>query len=237
MHLMQQFKTLTGSTFADSMRTLAGTPSAMVFQDRGKGTLGEYNGPRILGGGAHEGPALNQDTLYLTPELFNGHPVGQAPDSDPAKYHRQPEYAFAHEMGHRREAAELAQGDFTLAHKLQAVQDSVESDAFNHHRSDPVAYWNTNGAEHYAEAFANAVTFLRHTAAQRADLGLPQRVAPLMAQADSVVPGTRLMIQKLLAHPLYAQHPLNQINTPALTSPDAVRLFNGAAKIIPPASR
>lgn len=227
---MRQFHTLIKSPFADSLRTIAGTPANMMFQNRGQGVLGEYHGPRPIGGGGYAGPALDQDSLFLTPELFNGQRTGRAPDDDPKKYRRQPEYALAHEMGHRLEAAELAQGDRTMVNKLNAVQDSVNSDAFTHGRPDPATYWNQSGGEHFAEAFANAVTFLRHTAKEQADPGVSQRVAPLLSQADSVVPGTRLMIQQLLTNPLYAQHPLNQ-------SQYAKRLFSGAAKIIPPASR
>lgn len=210
MRLMQQFKKLTQSPFADSLRTLAGTPAVTQFENRGRGVLGEYHGPRPVGGGGFVGPALDQDSLFLTPELFSGHPIGRAPDDDPQKYHRQPEYALAHEMGHRREAAELARGDRSMVNRLNAVQDSVNSDAFMHGKPDPKTYWNQSGMEHYAEAFANAVTFLRRTAAQRAGVDLPRQTEPLLAQADSTVPGTRMMVQQLLGDSLYSNHPLNQ---------------------------
>jgi hypothetical protein len=194
---MRKFRKLTNSKFADSLETLVGKPSATVLANMPAGTLGQYSKP------AKYGDPVQQDTVYLAAALFN-RDVGKEPAADPAKYRTQPEYALAHEMGHRMDAESLAKGDSALSVMFRTMEDSTVNEAIRTGSTLPDAYWMQSPHEHYAEAFAQAVTVLRRTAKDAT-------AAPdAIAKAETAVPGTKAMLQKLLAQPLYEQHPLRK---------------------------
>lgn len=204
-----RFRSLTGSPFADSLKSLIGSPAAFRYEDRGPEVLGEY------------APGGGKDTVFVTPRALVDSRVGKPVSRGSMGRHAQPEYVLAHEMGHRLE--QTHSGD-----PMQQAQDSIYDAQMQ--RAAPPSYWTTNSKEHYAEAFANAVTLLRATAAQHATFDTPERVAPVLAQYERTVPGTQRFVSALLATPLYAQHPLKQASQASMAPADATRLAAALAQ-------
>jgi hypothetical protein len=63
--------------------------------------------------------------------------------------------------------------------------------------------------EHFAEAFANAIQTLRQTAGDDAKV-TPPIAHQMLQDAEGNIPGTMVLLKKLLANPMYRDHQLQQ---------------------------
>ncbi len=100
-------------------------------------------------------------------------------------------HALAHELAHRWQRA--------MPDELRALWDGVPP------IEDSLRYGFGNEQEHQAEAAAFAVHFLQTTAAP----DLPTDAAlDLLEAYERLVPGTGVMVRRLVAQPLYRYHPL-----------------------------
>lgn len=100
-----------------------------------------------------------------------------------------PDWVISHEFGHRY--------DFHRRHKpcRRRAKRTAQATAENF-------YANRSDQEGFAEAFANAIDYLRYTAALgRHDTGS-------IIQRELFVPGTFDVVQELLRHRIYRDHPL-----------------------------
>jgi hypothetical protein len=216
----ERFQTLIRSAYRDSLEQLAGAPSVYAY-DAAPDAAGEYRGhpARAAQPGA--------DTVLLSPAALETRQLGSPPRTAAQQGGRQqPEFVLAHELGHRnRDARSLAAGG---ADPVVAQQDSV----FAAQAAQPPrgtiasAYWTANPDEHYAEAFANGVSYLRATAGNGDDPDVASRVQPTAARYERAVPGTRQMTAALLADPLYDNHPLRRATQPRRAAADATRVRN-----------
>jgi len=130
------------------------------------------------------------------------------------------DWVFAHEMGHHYDAASKDRG-------LRAVFDSAK--AVN---PEPGGYAATSPGEHFAEAFAQAISTLRGTASD--DMrGMSAGVAKDWVQTSDInVPGSVAILKKLLeSNPMYANHPLqaymNMVGQQQVTPKVAVQEYSG----------
>lgn len=227
-----RFDALLRSAYADSLEQLTGRPSVYTYglppaeanaglRDPSQGTVfGQY----VFHAARGQPSKMGADTLTLSPKLLDNSPLGGAPlPSSAQRTAPQPEYVLAHELGHRsRIMAGMVNGG-PGGSAVRQEQDSTlaAADVSGRSTADPHAYWPENAHEHQAEAFANGVQFLRATARERADPDTPTRVQSLAATYERAVPGTQLMVQRLLQHPLYAHHPLYQALLPQRAAADA----------------
>lgn len=100
-------------------------------------------------------------------------------------------HALAHELAHRWQRA--------MPDELRALWDGVRP------IEDSLRYGFGNEQEHQAEAAAFAVHFLQTTAAP----DLPSDAAlDLLEAYERLVPGTAVMVRRLVAQPIYRYHPL-----------------------------
>lgn len=182
---------LLGSAFADTLRAIAGTPSVTQLGNTGfRDAIGRYSGS-----------PETADTLTLRPDALNRDAWAETPPGMDRSGTRVPEYILAHEMGHRYDAA----------HKFNTPVDSVRAA----NGAPTEGYASKGRGEHTAEAFANAIDFLRTTAQSRDGRSI--------ADYERSVPGTVALVRSLLDLPIFAHHPINIANRMA-AKPDATRV-------------
>lgn len=103
------------------------------------------------------------------------------------------EWVTAHELGHRYDAR---------------GQDPSIRQAFDSARAvNPVpdGYAGTGRDEHFAEAFAQAISMLRDTAGGVKD---PIEAQSMLSYADRNVPSSVAIMRQLMNKPIYANHPM-----------------------------
>ncbi|HXE57256.1 MAG TPA: hypothetical protein VNK43_04590, partial [Gemmatimonadales bacterium] len=103
-------------------------------------------------------------------------------------------HALAHELAHRWQARDPG----ALRRLWKGVPGIGDSTRYGY-RSQP---------EHQAEAVAFAIHYLGVTARPH---DVPVPVDELLAGYDRLVPGTGVLVEYLLAQPLYRDHPLNRV--------------------------
>lgn len=226
-----EFQKLLTSAFADSMFAITGRPRAMATSwniDDDPTVAGAYY-PRadslVLTSGAFRGPGNEYNPLV-------GAPQRREPYPDPVET---PEGLFAHELAHRFMDRKGNAYDPEGQHAAVRLHFSL----MNNFGSVPLhGYAATNSSEYEAQAFSNAVQFLRATAGDPTHPGLVQQDQPLLARYDAKIPGTTKVVQYLLAQPLYAGHPLNVTRglnpvAPDATAVTAVRPPVAASRALP----
>lgn len=215
-----KFDRLTHSAFADTLQSIAGTPGKFNYADASvqpyHGASGVYEGTvPYYQKDQEQGKA--GDIVSITPGGVIGFGTASPAGYDRAPG-RDPEYTLAHEMGHRFEQKMRMQELGGYDHRVPGI---ASARVFDSTVTSPKAtgYAATSPKEHFADAFANAVDFLRITS----KTGRGQTEAtlrPAAAEYERRVAGTTPMIQALLAQPIYKNHPINVARQMAVR-PDA----------------
>jgi hypothetical protein len=214
----QRYESLIHSAFLDSLEQLTGRPKVYRYGTTpAKGALAQYTFHVARG----QPTTMGADTVTMSPALMDANALGQAPrPSDEQRSATSPEYVLAHELGHRsRIVAAMVNGGSPTRSAVRREQDAT----FRDRQPDAPdgAYWAENAHEHHAEAFANAVQYLRATAGIRAHPDQLARVEPTMSRYEQAVPGTAQMVTRLLQHPLYTNHPILRAMRPQRAAADA----------------
>lgn len=103
------------------------------------------------------------------------------------------DWVYAHEMGHRLDMRNI---------------DPAVRQAFDSARAvNPPAggYASVGRDEHFAEAFAQAITTLRDMSSGVKD---PYEAQAVLSSADRNVPGSVAIMRKLMNKPIYTNHPM-----------------------------
>lgn len=196
---------LAASPFADSLRVIVPGGSIRYGGDNGP-LMGELRGNT---GRTGQTPA---DTVFLY--HLGMRDTGGVPSSVPGgNPHTStlPELVLAHEFGHRyasRGLVDSPDGEISNA-PFERFKAAVASSPLQMPPEQYGSPKNGGAYEHFPEAFANAIDFLRTTAPHHPDPTLPHAVSGTLAQYEREVPGTKAMLDMLLKEPLYARHPLN----------------------------
>lgn len=201
-----EFSRLLHQPLLDTLFAITGKPRKIAQQPISPGAVGKYS--------------MGRDSVSMSPNAFEGNlnqrPVGEPAAREPDENFRSPERILSHELGHRM----FLGGDVPLADParvgMQRTRDSVEKAG-----GRLPGYSGTNPDEHEAEAFANAIQFLRYTSSAKPAPDTRKSLDGLRSEYDKSVPGTSYMIDYLLKQPVFAHHPLNtsaEIHNPA---PDA----------------
>lgn len=103
-----------------------------------------------------------------------------------------PDWVLSHEFGHRYDSKRCGKKRCRSS-IAAAISGNAEND-----------YANTDAQEHFAEAFANAIDYLRYAGA------LGRHDTESLLQREWYVPGTFQVVRMLLAHRIYRGHPLNK---------------------------
>lgn len=179
------------ATFEDSLRAIAGSPLASVSMSGPNTVLGKIE---RLPGGANStlggfGPAAG---YYLpTPDV-----VVTDRTLSPSEHDRVLAHEYAHHLASKQSPAVMAQ--------FLRVAPAA----------NPGSYAATSPREHFADAFAEAVDFLRRTSRYaNGDVtrpaGQPDALATqIIRNEDTDNPGAAAIVRYLLTQPLYANHPL-----------------------------
>ncbi len=162
----------------DTLTAIAGAPRAFVLLPLPEGWLGAY--------------IIPADIIVISPEIAQL--VPHRPDSIPTWHTRiSPDWVLSHEFGHRFDRR-----------RGFAPSRVWMRDAYRVWAASP--YSNKDVGERWAEAFANAIDFLRFAAT---DPGRPA-IHRSLAARELFVPGTADVVDVLLRHRIYARHPLNR---------------------------
>ncbi len=158
----------------DTLIAIAGAPAAMIVTPIPHPYLGMYH-------------ALT-DSIALSPILAWSprHRPSERVDRDTRVA---PDWVLAHEFGHRYDAM--------LRHRPCAdwMVNANRISADN-------PYANQDAQERWAEAFANAIDYLRYTGKFK------KHDMESLIQREWFVPGTFQVVRVLLQHPIYRRHPL-----------------------------
>jgi hypothetical protein len=150
-------------------------------------------------GGAHYAPSFLTKMFALNPTADGAY----NPNIDTAVIQNYPDepqrrdWVFAHEMGHRLDLRNLDPGMRQSFDSARAVNPA------------PGGYASVSRDEHFAEAFANAIQTLRQTAGDDAKV-TPPIAHQMLQDAEGNIPGTMVLLKKLLANPMYRDHQLQQ---------------------------
>lgn len=187
------FHSLVSSPFADTLRAITGAPSVIrPVNDLPSDATANYRGlPGFLPGQAQA------DTINLTPEALERDSFVPTPAGMPRAGDGVPQYVLAHEFGHRYDYEQRVRAAQNGNGRGEWAIDSVRA------AGGMPSYGNyaaRNRGEHAADAFANAVSYLRATDRNPDGANI--------SAAELAVPGTFAVVQRLLREPIYAKHPL-----------------------------
>lgn len=164
---------------ADTLAAIAGMPRAVDVAPLPPDWLGSYS--------------KENDIIKLSPLMVLYYPRHR-PDSVVTWQTRtSPDWVLSHEFGHRFDK------------RRGYIPSRVwMREPYRTRAASP--YANTHQEERWAEAFANAVDFLRYAAVeQRRDVVLRS-----LAQRETFIPGTSDVVEYLLRFGVFRSHPLNR---------------------------
>ena len=217
----RRFVQLIGTPFADTLRAIAGAPLAYRYTD-----TANYDAAALYHSAARrrltEPPA---DTIEFFLGAFEPTQNGVTLPPYLVGRHRNEEWILAHETGHRFAYGQAASARHSRDywHTLPGLIDRVRAERFGQERDSLVAipnwYARASPTEHSAQAFANAVQYLRDTdrlPCTTTGLAAAER---LRLVYDHDIPGTAETIDLLLGLPIYRRHMLNRARVMLLTDP------------------
>lgn len=165
--------------FLDTLEAIAGRPKRLEVAHLPSHWLGAYVKPA--------------DAILISPFVVL-YSARHTPDSVATRQTRNaPDWVLSHEFGHRFDKRR------SYLPSRVWLRESYSTYAL-------CEYANTDMGERWAEAFANAVDFLRYAGVERS------RAAVLRsrAQREAFVPGTSDVVDYLLRTRIFRDHPLNR---------------------------
>lgn len=158
----------------DTLIAIAGAPRALVVTSMPDTVLATF---------------YNREDSIAVSSVIPGAPRHTPARSPDGRTRISPDWVIAHEFGHRY--------DYNRNHKpcKRWAPDVTLSPATNR-------YANENSQERFAEAFANAIDYLRYTSS------IGGHDMQSVIDREWYVPGTFQVVQLLLRHPVYRRHPL-----------------------------
>lgn len=160
----------------DTLTAIAGAPRAFAVTALEYPYLAKYYGP--------------QDSIAMSTVITWAPRHVPAPRVD-YRTRISPDWVLAHEFGHRYDARRCGRRP---CRGMIAAAISVPGEN---------GYANTSAQERFAEAFANAIDYLRYTGA------LGRHDTESLLQREWYVPGTFEIVKLLLEHRIYRKHPIN----------------------------
>ncbi|MGK2933706.1 MAG: hypothetical protein ACSLFE_00475 [Gemmatimonadaceae bacterium] len=162
----------------DTLITIAGAPRGIHAVPLPANWLGAYVTPA--------------DVILILPEV--AHFSRRVPDSLATWETRiSPDWILAHEFGHRFDRRRGRMPSLLWMRDAYRIPGTC-------------AYANAHPEERWAEAFANAIDFLRFAAVERRQ----PVVLRSLAAREVFVPGTSGVVEYLLRQRIYRRHPLNR---------------------------
>jgi len=165
--------------FVDTLEAIAGRPKRLEIGSLPLHWLGSYD--------------KSGDVIRINPALVQYGPRHR-PDSIASSVSRNtPDWVLPHEYGHRFDKRRGFLPSKMWLRESFGIRGLCD-------------YANTDRDERWAEAFANAVDFLRYAAVE------PSLAAVLRsrAQREAYIPGTSDVVDYLLKFRVFREHPLNR---------------------------
>lgn len=202
-----RFDRLAQSPFADSLYQVLGKPGVMQYgNDKMNGLHGLTSGRA----------PMDTMTLYR-PAMIGGFNNKLAHVTNTA------EGLLTHELAHHADDVDMQKSTASGSYTPTQLHQALDAHQFSDWRNAGNEYSRTNTQEYRASVIANAIQYLRDTAALPPDARGEAQAAALRQSYEQDVPGTADVTDALIQHPIYARHPLKLARMAVRPDATAVR--------------